>query len=174
MKASNEKKKDLKGKLLHELREYLQNFIYLAIFFSVFAIYRRLLLEHYGYHLEDYGVSVIKALILAKLVMIGDILHIGRRLAGKAIIYVVLIKSLAFTIWVAIFDVLESFVRAYIDAKTLHGAYEEFINHFDGVLVGGLLVVYFAFVPFFALKELGIAVGKDKLHQLFFKEGKNL
>lgn len=167
-------KASIKSKLLHELREYMQNFIFLAIFFSVFAIYRRLLLAHYGVHLEDYGISVIKALILAKVVMIGDIVHIGRRLAGKPLIYHVLLKSLAFTIWVAIFDVAESLIRVSIEAKTFNGAYEEFLNNFDSVLLGGFLVVYFAFVPFFGLKELGNVIGKDKLHKLFFKDGKSL
>ena len=174
MKSISKKKKNWKSKILHELKEYWQNFIFLAIFFSVFAIYRRLLLAHYGVYLEDYGISVIKALILAKVVMIGDILHIGQRLKGKPLIFIVLFKALAFTIWVAIFDMVESLIRGYIVEKTIHGAFEEFINHFDGVLVGGLLVVYFAFVPFFGLKELGKVIGKDKLHKLFFKDGKSL
>lgn len=174
MKNSSIKKSKWKSTLHHELKEYLQNFIFLAIFFSVFAIYRRLLLEHYGVHLEDYGISVIKALILAKVVMIGDLLHIGRRLSGKPLIYQVLFKSLAFTIWVAIFDVVESLIRVSIEAKTFNGAYEEFLNHFDSVLLGGLLVVYFAFVPFFALKELGKVLGQEKLQKLFFKDGNSL
>jgi len=167
-------KDSIKSKLRHEFKEYIQNFIFLAIFFSVFAIYRRLLLAHYGIYLYDYGISIIKALILAKVVMIGDILHIGRSLKEKPLIYISLFKALAFTIFVAIFDMAESLIRGLIETKTMFGALEELIKHFDGVLIGGLLVVYFAFVPFFGLKELGKVVGKDKLQKLFFKDGKSL
>ena len=49
----------------------------MAIFFGVFTTYRRLLLAHYGIGYEDYGISVIRALVLGKVVLVARSLTSG-------------------------------------------------------------------------------------------------
>ena len=50
----------------------------MAIFFGAFANYRRLLLAHYGISYEDYGSAVIRALVLAEVVLVAETLRLGR------------------------------------------------------------------------------------------------
>jgi hypothetical protein len=71
MSSANEKKRGWKHKLVDEMIEYWLNVLYLAIFFAVFTNYRRIILAHYGISYYNYGISVIKALILAKVIMVG-------------------------------------------------------------------------------------------------------
>ena len=66
MNTMNEKEKGLKQRILHELTRYWLIVFYMTIFFGAFASYRRLLLAHYGISYEDYGIAVIRALVLAK------------------------------------------------------------------------------------------------------------
>ena len=55
-------KKTWKNSLLAGFKEYLINFVYMAIFFSAIILYRRLALAEYGIVLNDYFLDVIKAL----------------------------------------------------------------------------------------------------------------
>ena len=54
---------------------------------------------------------MIEALILAKVVMIGDVLRLGRRLEHKPLIYSTLLKTVVFTIFVAAFTLLEHVIQ---------------------------------------------------------------
>jgi hypothetical protein len=165
----DKKDKSLKQKLSSELKDYLINASYLVFYFTVFAVYRRLVLEQYGIQLDDYGVSIIKALILAKVIMIGSFLKIGRRFEKQPLIYSALVKVALFTLFVAIFDLLEATVRALIVAEP-HKYVLHIAQHFNYMWLGGLIVVFFTFIPFFALKEVNRLMGDDYVRKLLFKK----
>ena len=65
-------KKNWKQRLLHEFTEYWINVVYMALFFSAVILYRRLLLAEHGIIMEDYFAGVLKALVIAKVIMIGS------------------------------------------------------------------------------------------------------
>ncbi len=163
-------KKNWKHKLKHEFIEYWINVIYLAIFFSVFIFYRRLILAHYDVYLEDYFLGVIKALVFAKVIMIGAFLRIDRGFDNKPLIIPVLYKAFLFTIFVAVFDVAEAFIRELISTQSFSGAVDELSKHFTNIWIGGALVVLVSFIPFFALKELSRVMGEEKILNLFFRK----
>lgn len=162
-------KKNWKDKLKHEFIEYWINVAYLAIFFSVFIFYRRLILAHYDVYLEDYFMGVIKALVFAKVIMIGAFLRIGSRFEDKPLIIPVLYKSFLFTIWLAIFDVAEAFIRELIQVHSFGGAVDELSRHFTNIWIGGVIIVFVAFLPFFAIKELSRVLGSEKIQNLFLR-----
>ena len=160
-------KKNWKDKLKHEFIEYWINVAYLAIFFSVFIFYRRLILAHYDVYLDDYFMGVIKALVFAKVIMIGAFLRIGSRFEDKPLIIPVLYKAFLFTLWVAIFDIAEEFIRELIHIQSFYGAVDELSKHFTNIWIGGVVVVFVSFIPFFALKELSRVMGSEKIQNLF-------
>ena len=94
-----EAKKSWKQKLLHEFTEYWMNVLYMALVFSAIIFYRRLVLAHYEIYLDDYFSGVFKALVIAKVVMIGAFLRISRKFEHKPLIFPVLYKAVLFTIW---------------------------------------------------------------------------
>ena len=169
MNDVNEKKVGWKQKLFHELIEYWINFVYLALFFGVFTAYRRLIMAEYQIGYQHYGIAVIKALVLAKVIMIGDFLRLGRRLEDKSLIFPTLYKSAVFSIWVAVFNVLEDVIKGLLHGTGLAGGFVELISKGKDELLAGCLVIFFAFIPFFAFKELGELLGESKIRGLFFR-----
>jgi len=163
-------KKNWKDKLKYEFIEYWINVAYLAIFFSVFVLYRRLILAHYEVYLDDYFMGVIKALVFAKVIMIGSVLRIGKGFENKPLIIPVFYKSFMFTIFLTIFDIVEVFIRELIRLESFSVATDELVNHFNNIWMGGVLVVFICFIPFFAIKELSRALGPEKIQDLFFKK----
>ncbi|HLM84341.1 MAG TPA: hypothetical protein VK254_04015 [Candidatus Bathyarchaeia archaeon] len=162
-KITSHEKAGWKTRFAKEITEYLINVIYLAIFFGVFAWYRRFVLAEYQIDYFDYGASLVEALVLAKVVMIGDIMRLGRRLKCKPLLLTTLYKSLVFAIFVAIFTIVEYALRGIFSGKGFAAAIAE--NRND--LISRNILIFFAFIPFFAFKELERILGEKKIKQLF-------
>jgi hypothetical protein len=96
MSSPENKGTSLKNKIFHELAEYWITACYLALVFATFTEYRRLILAAHEITYTNYWVAVIEALILAKVVLIGDAIHLGRRLEDNMVIFAAFIPFFAF------------------------------------------------------------------------------
>jgi hypothetical protein len=167
MNTVNEKKKGWKQKVLHELINYWLLVLYLAIFFGVFTTYRRLLLAHYGIGYEDYGISVIRALVLGKVVLVAEALRVGRRFEEKPLIVPTLYKTFLFTVCMAVFDIAEALVRSLIGGLGPLGAVDHLMTRFHYEWLSRALVIFFAFIPLFAVRELRRVLGEGAIAVFF-------
>jgi hypothetical protein len=161
-------KKTLKDKLFHELVEYWINVCYLTMAFATFTWYRRIILDAHDIAYTNYGFAVINALILGKVIMIGDVFRLGRSLENKPLIYSTLYKTISFTLFVAAFTVLEHLIKGVWDGTGLMGGLNEFLGKGAHEVFANSLVVFVAFIPFFGFKELGRVLGQDKIRALFY------
>lgn len=169
MNSAYRVKTSRKQKLTHEMTEYLINFVYLALFFGVFTLYRRLILAEYHISYGDYWFSLIKALVLAKVIMIGDFLRLGRRLEDRPLIFPTTYKTVVFTLLVMIFSIVESIIRGLLHGKGLSGGLEELFSKGLYELLARCLMVFFAFIPFFAFREMERVLGEGKIRELFIR-----
>lgn len=158
-----------KQKILHEMVEYYINVIYLAFFFGLFTTYRRLILAHYHISYLNYGESLIAALILGKVIMIGHLLRLGKGFQQRPLIFPTIFRAFVFSCWVALYKVIEQTVIGLVNGNGLQGGFNELLGKGSYELIASSLVMFFAFIPFFAIKELGRVVGKGKLSELFFR-----
>jgi hypothetical protein len=165
---NNKGKKHWKQRFFHEFTEYWINVAYMAIFFSAVIFYRRLVLAEHGIFLNDYFLGVIKALVIAKVVMIGAFIRISRKFEHKPLWIPVIYKAVLFTFWVMLFDVVEVYISGFINTPVFSLAFEELKGHVSRVWLGGALLIFFIFIPFFAFKELVRVMGKEKVTRLFF------
>jgi hypothetical protein len=162
-------RKGWKQKILHELVNYWIIVLYMAFFFGVFTTYRRLLLAHYQIDYAEYGISVIRALVLAKVVLVAETLRLGRRFEDKPLVVPTLYKTLLFAICMALFSVAEELVRSFIHGEGLAAAVDEVMSQLHLEWLARALVVFFAFIPFFAVREMGRVLGEGVLRKLFFQ-----
>jgi hypothetical protein len=165
---TREKESGWREKIIHELTAYWINVAYLAWFFSVFAWYRRLVLAEYDISYLNYGVALIEALILAKVILLGDALRIGKRMEGKPLIYAALYKTLIFALWVAAFKIVERTLAGLFHGKGLAAGIIEIRDAGMDAMLAESLVVLCAFVPFFAFRELAQVLGAGRMRELFF------
>ena len=158
-----------KRTIVHELNEYCINFGYLAFFLVAFFWYRRLVLAEYQIQFTDYWFPLIEAAVLAKVIMVGDLLHLGRRLEQKPLILPILYRTVIFSVWVAVFSVVEATVRGLIHRQGLMGGLEEIAGRGRYELLARAIVIFVAFIPFFTLKEVGRVLGEGTLQTLFWR-----
>lgn len=169
MDDADKKKSGWKQKLIRDLIEYFCNFVYLAIFFGLFAWYRRLVLDEYRIAYLNYGISLVEALVLAKVVMLGGLLRLGGKFGNKPLAIPTLYNAVVFTVWVAAFSVLERTITGLLRGKGLMGGIDEIFSESGYELLARCLITFFAFIPFFAFKELGRVLGEGKISELFFR-----
>jgi hypothetical protein len=163
------KTQELKDKARHELIEYGINVVYLTLVFAAFTVYRRILLAEQGVSYENYGFAVIEALVLGKVIMLGDLARLGRGLEAKPLIYPTLYKTLVFSVLVAVFKVIEHGIKGLWQGVGFAGGLMELSEKWSDELLANGLVLLVALIPFFAIKELGRVLGKDKVSSLFFR-----
>ena len=169
MSGADKKKGDPKRKIVHEVVEYWINVCYLTLVFAAFTQYRRFLLAAHDITYTNYGFAVIEALVLAKVIMIGDVVRLGRGLDQKPLIYPTLYKTVVFTLFVGVFKVIEEVIKGLWKGKGLTGGLADFFEKGPYELLANSLIVFVAFIPFFAVKELGRVLGEDKIRGLFFR-----
>ena len=174
MMSSPEKKKgNLKQKIFPEMTEYWINVVYLTLMFAAFTQYRRLILAAHDIACTNYWVAVIEALILAKVVMIGDVLRLGRGLEDRPLVYPTVYKAVVFSVFVAVFKVIEHTIKGLWNGEGLTGGIVDLSEKGLHVILANCLVVIVAFIPFFAVRELGRVLGEKKIRTLFFGKRSN-
>jgi hypothetical protein len=173
MSSPDKKKGNLKGKIYHEMAQYWIIVLYLALVFAAFTQYRRFVLAAHGITYTNYGVALIESLVLAKVIMIGDVIRLGRRLEHKPLIYSTLLKTSVFSLFVGVFNIIEHMIRSLWKGEGLRGGYFELLGKGNHELLAGCLVILVAFIPFFALRELSRVLGEGKIWTLFFQSRTN-
>jgi len=159
----------LKDRLRQEMRDYLIISLFFALVLGVFNFYRRQILGEAGDSYLRYGASVIEALILAKIVLIGQAMNL--KLVGAArrsIFEVAVLRSVLFAVLVLLVAVLERIVMGLIHGMEWAGIAQSIAERGLNEIVARVIVTFAAFLPFFALWELRRRLGPRRFFELWF------
>jgi hypothetical protein len=160
----------LKERVIEELRTFWVLVLYLWLFLGSFVLYRRLIMAETGKEYLHYGIALIEALVIAKVVLVGKMFGISRRFEERRLIVPVLYKTILFALLVALCTVAERVVESWIDGKGLLGGVGEIENLGFDELAARMLALVVAFVPIFAFGEIGRVIGMEKLAAMFFSK----
>ena len=168
---ASEHKATLKEKAVEELRDFWVLFVYLAFMLSGLLTYRRLVLHEVGVSYLHYGMAVIEALIIAKVILIGQALGLGKRMERDyPLIYPVLANSILYAVLLGLFTVLEHLVEGWVHKEGWHAVTQHFASVGMDEFLARTLIVLVAFVPFFAVYEVARVLGSGDLYSLFFEK----
>lgn len=167
MNAEIPQKSSLKQKAAHEFREIAIVFFYLAVFFCALATYTMVLLG--DFHLSStfsYGTALINALVITKVILIGEVAHVGTRLEAKPVLYSAVYKAFLYCLLVIAFHFVEELIKHLVHGKGITGAFYEI--RLDDLLARSV-IIFCTFIPFFAFRELGRVLGRDKFRSLLIR-----
>ena len=117
--VSEPRKPGLKAKLYDEMRRFLMIFAYLWIVFFVFLVHEWIVLadNHIGFRF--YGLAVINALVLSKIMLIAEGLRFGERFDDKPLIIPILYKSVLFSVLLVVAYILEEIGLGWFHGKSV-------------------------------------------------------
>src|SRR5688572_21684462 len=171
MSSEHPKNPGLRQKFAREFREMAWIFLYLAVFLCALATYSTLLLREFHQSYFAYGTALLNALIMSKVIMLGEYAHLGRRFEGKPLLLTATIKTLEFAVLIAVFHVVEEVIKSLFHGHTAGSALRELISRGLTEILARNLVVFCALAPFFAFRELRRVLGEEKLFNLLFRQG---
>jgi len=159
-----------KHKAKREFIRYWLNVFYLAIVFGLFAWYRRLILAHYEIVYLEYGTAIVEAMVLGKVIMLGDMLGLSRKIfRDRPLILPTLYKAMVFSFFVALFAVAEGTVSGLFKGRGWRGWFDEMQGGGKYEFLARCVMLFVVFIPYFGFKELGSVFGEGKLGKLFFR-----
>ncbi|HTR02589.1 MAG TPA: hypothetical protein VMN82_05280 [Thermoanaerobaculia bacterium] len=165
-----EDQKNLKEKAAEELRLMLVITAFLAAVFVSFLTYRRLISREFGVTSFHYGFAILEALIVAKVILIGKAIGIGKKSSGRVLFRNALRDSVVYALLVGVFAILEHVVEGLFHHETLAASIQKILEQGLYEILGRTLIVFVAFIPFFTLWELDRALGERTLISLLFRK----
>ena len=172
---SDGKKQKAKERAVTEFKRFLAIAAYLWVLFSLFEIHRYAVLREanlYGLSGYKIGFALVNALIMGKVILIGQALHVGEQFKERRLIYSVLFMSAMFAVLVVCFEIVEDAIVGMIHGKS-------FIDSIPQLGGGGLegkvlfgVMAFVVLIPFFLFSEVQRVIGKERLYSLILQERK--
>ncbi len=155
-------------RLKHEILEAIPTVVFFFIAFQLLAFTRALILKEYGIQVSTFLTATIAALIVAKGVLIADLLPIINRSPQKPLIYNIVWKAFIYLVAALLVRYVEHlipFVREYSDLAVAnrHLLNEVVWPHFWLVQIW-LLVL---FLMYCTIRELGRVLGRERVRSMF-------
>ena len=155
----------LKQKAVHEFVDFFGIALYLAFFFCAVMTYRMILLHDFQDAWLNYSFALINALVIGKVILIGEIAHLGKKYEEKPLLFSSVYKAFMFSLLTGAFHIVEDAIKRLLHGENVGGV-------FHGMRIDDALartvVVFCTFIPLFAFRELRRVIGEDKFNDLFF------
>jgi hypothetical protein len=155
-------------RLIEEIKRFIGITIYLWIVIGLLVLHEYVILAQYKINYQFYGFAIINALVLAKVMLIAEDMHLADRFKAKPLVYPILYKSVIFSVAFILAHVVEEFIVNLVKDKPI----SESVTSVGGGSLSGILavevIIAVALIPFFAFKEVGRAIGERKLYSLLF------
>jgi hypothetical protein len=164
--TSNQK---VKQRVYHAMKDFLVLTAYLWVIFSLFALYKSVILAEDHVPFAAKGFALINALVLAKVMVIAREFHFAEGFHDSPLIYPTLVKSASFSVLLASFKIIEESAVGMYHGKS----FQQSIVALGGGTWQGIacltLLLFVMLIPFFGFTELQKCLGEGKLTNLFFR-----
>jgi len=167
---ANPAKPAFKERAKEEFKSYLRISAYLAVLFCTLTAYTMLISRRADIDSPlTFGFALINALVIGKVILIGEMMKLGHHSETRPPYQTVLRKSFLFGLLIFAFHLLEEFVKRLIHHQPAGTVLREIDLE---QLAARSLVLLIALVPLFAFRELARVLGQEKLHELFLQPQK--
>ena len=164
--SPSEHKSGLKEKAADQFKEMLVITIYLWALLALLIINQSIVLARAEPDYQAHGFAIINALMLAKILLIGEDLHLGSRFKDKPLLYSILYKCFIFTLFIIGFHFIERVIGGVVRGESIAQSFPTI----GGGSVQGILsvgaTVFVALIPFFAFREIARVIGHRELWSL--------
>ena len=162
------RKPGLREKAASEFKEFAALSLYLYVCLGAVVLFKSATLQEAGIGYTVWGIAAVKALLLAKFMLVGRAMHLGKRFRDRALIWPTLYHSLLFLIVLLVLTTLEELLVGLIH----HRAMADSLAHVVGsTFLQGFsvcLLMFLILVPYSAFVCLGEVLGEREVARLFF------
>ena len=162
-------KPSLRQRATEELKEFLVLSLYLYVCLGSVTIMKSAILNSVGVEFDLWGIAAVKALLLAKFMLIGKALHLGEK-KNKPLAWPTLYQSLLTLLLLIVLTALEEILVGAIHHRTVI----ESLTHVAGgrldIVLATFLIMFLILIPYFAFRNLADVLGPGVVARLFFTD----
>jgi hypothetical protein len=161
----------VRHKAVHEFKEMAALAVYLYICLGAVLLLKAAILQDVGVSFAIWGIAAVKALLLAKFMVIGSAFNLGRRFRDRPLIWPTLYHALMFLVLLLFLTTIEEIGVGAIHHRALFESLAHVVGPtvFEGVSV--CLVLFLILVPYSAFACLAEVLGDRETIRLFFVDG---
>jgi hypothetical protein len=160
----------LRHRAAEEFKEMLALTAYLYVCLGSVILLKSAILRDAGVDFTIWGIAIVKALLLAKFMLLGRAANIGKRYKDRPLIWPTLHMALMFLLLLLVLTTIEELLVGAIHGRTMSESLTHVVGPSLYVGLATCLVMFLILVPYCAFKSLGEVLGDQYLVRLFFVE----
>ena len=169
---------NLAHRIYHQVIQFFLIAVYLFVVFAVLALHEEVVAAKNGIAYHFYGFAAINAIILGKVMLVAEDLNFANRFFRNFIVknsplaYVIVFRSVAFTLLFFVFDIVEEVLVGVFKGKTVVESFPNIGGGSPRGIFSMIIIITVLLIPFFAYREVGKVIGERELHSLLFTRAK--
>jgi hypothetical protein len=162
-------KAPLRQRAMHELKELAIISAYLYITLGAVILMKTAILRtEAGVEFLPWGIAIVKAVVLGKFVLLGNLVHVGGRDISGPLIWPTLRRAFAFLVLLVILTIIEEVGVGLFHHQSIAASLGELFGARLQETLAGYLIMLLVLIPFFAFRVLSEALGEGRLERMFF------
>ena len=163
-------KTTLRERAMHEFKELVIISLYLYITLGAVILLKTAVLHDQGIEFSPWGIAIVKAVVLAKFMLLGEAIKIGERTTNSPLVWPTLQKALVLLVVLIIMTVIEEAVVGLFHHRSIAASLGELFGLRLEETIAGYVIMLLVLIPYCAFRVLGEALGDDRLTRMFFVE----
>ena len=167
-------KETLRQRAVHELKVLAILSAYLYVTLGAVILFKAAVLQDQGVSFVPWGLAAVKAVVLAKFLLLGGVVKIGRGYTDRPLIWPTLYKSFVFLVLLIVLTIIEEVVVGLFHHHSVAASLGELFGPRLKETLAGYIIMLLVLVPLAAIHVLNEALGEGKLARMFFVERRPL
>jgi hypothetical protein len=167
-------KAPLHQRAMHELKELLFITLYLYITLGAVILMKTAVLHTQGVEFTPWGIAIVKAVVLAKFMLLGEAMKIGGRTTTGPLIWPTLRKAFGLLVLLIIMTIIEEAVVGLFHGKSIAASLGELFGPRLDETLAGYLIMLLVLLPYCAFRALEEALGEGTLARMFLVGGERM
>jgi hypothetical protein len=163
-------KATLHQRAVRELKELVFISVYLYITLGAVILMKTAVLHTEGVAFTPWGIAIVKAVVLAKFMLLGSVAKLGERATDRPLIWPTLEKAFAFLVLLMILTTIEEAVVGLFHRQSIAASLGELFGPRLQETIAGYLIMLLVLIPYSAFMVLSEALGEGRLARMFFVE----
>jgi hypothetical protein len=161
-------KPTLRQRAMHESKEFVVLALYLYVCLGAVILMKTAVLHSVGIEVAPWGIAIVKAMVLAKFMLVGFALKFGEGNSTAPLIWPTLKMALAFLGLLIAMTVIEEIVVGVFHHRSIAASLGGLFGLRLEETLAGYLIMLLVLIPFFAFRVLSDTLGEGRLERMFF------
>ena len=170
MTTNTSAKATLHQRALHEFKELAIISAYLYVTLGAVIMMKTAVLRAENVEFIPWGIAIVKAVVLGKFVLLGNMMHVGGRDISGPLVWPTLRRAFAVLALLIVLTIIEEAVVGLFHHRSIAASLGELFGARLEETLAGCLIMLLVLIPFFAFRVLSEALGEGRLERMFFVE----